>query len=128
MELHRIALILQIMRLLTEAEIKAQLNRGKTVEAFLGNCSDVPEVIGWIELYRTADDDYTLTKFLVEDIGDPDFLDIYAFPEAEEPQRWTFKTLEETTLFAAAEFPDAGFVNAGMVQYVYDVFLKNEKQ
>lgn len=114
------------MRLLNPVEIEVQLNRGKAVEAFLGNCTDDPEIIGWLELRRSGNAGYILMKFLVEDVGDPGFLDIYAFPEAEKPEEWTFKTLEEAMHFVAAEFPDTGFMNAGMMQDVYDTFLNDK--
>jgi hypothetical protein len=110
------------MRYLLFDEIANALDRGKSVEQFLGK-GEFPDSISWIEI-RPSDDQIELWFFEVEDVGDAAYTDIYSFPDtgnSNENPAGTMKSFSEAIDRAQQLFkakPDQ-WVNQGVIESIY---------
>jgi len=91
------------MRYLDDDYISSALNRGKSVEQFLGKSPENPAYIRHVEL-RPKHDAIELWIYDLEDIGSEDFLDFYDFPilneDDDEAPVATFEDTEAALSFA----------------------------
>ena len=121
-------------RYLAEPFMTTSLNRGKSVECFLGGGrrGDTP-TIRWVSL-RQDGDQIEATLWEAEDVGNAEYLDIYSFPtvgeEPDEPiARATFAELHNAVTHACKVW-DADpkrFVNEGIVQDEYADYLASRR-
>lgn len=120
-------------RHLTTAAAVAALRRGASIEQFLGGAPvGAQRVVRWLTIVRLDQAHYQLRLHEVEDIGNPEFLDVTEFPPvAEDEYIGEGRVLavqaspEEALAFAEARAgttPDR-WVNAGMVCDEYGDYL-----
>ncbi|MFO6421800.1 hypothetical protein [Motilimonas sp. KMU-193] len=115
-------------RYLTLQEAESSLNRGKTVEVFLGSFAhDSAKCIRWVSFSKSASG---ITGSLWEafDQGTIDYLDVYTFDplsgEYDEPTKLvTAENLKSAAL--ALKVDNFNFVNQGMVQDEYADYLSS---
>lgn len=119
-------------RYLSLSEAESALNRGKSLECFLGACTrNAKTGVRWLSVVRQGEE-MRLSVFESADLGHAEFLDLYEFgpldPEREqdEPdQVLVCKNFEALVAQVEALFPgsSAGFVHEGIVQDEYADFL-----
>ena len=117
-------------RHLIEPHLRSALDRGKSVEQFLGGSVWEGEpVVRWIEI-RQDSDEFVLSFYQVYDEGSEEWLDLYEFqPAMEDPDEdcveHTFATLDAALAFASAQYgvDPARFVNEGVIQDEYRDYL-----
>jgi len=118
-------------RYLIKEEIITLLNLGKPVEAFLGRLSDDEEILTWISLEKSKENQIVLNINEVYDEGSLDYLDIYDFSFVDSDM--DFETLEFADLENAIEFikdrfkfTECKFLTKGVIQDEYKKLLLTE--
>jgi len=119
-------------RYLTISEAESALNRGKSIECFLGSCErDGQCGIKWLSASRCGES-VRLAIFETADFGSEDHLDLYEFGplnptlELDEPdEEKMFDNFRLLVDEVEAMFPSstARFVNEGIIQDEYSDFI-----
>ena len=119
-------------RYLTLEEAESSLNRGKSIECFLGACDrNGKPGVRWLSASRRRKEIH-LSIFESADIGSDEFLDLYAFgpldPELEkdEPdEKLVFENFGKFLSEIEARFPTSTsrLVNDGIIQDEYADFI-----
>jgi hypothetical protein len=114
-------------RYLTQQEGMSALNRGNSVEAFLGGFSNqCGECIRWVSFSKT--DSGVLAKVWESlDEGSEDFLDVYSFSPANGEWDEPVKIIEAASIEEASkklEREKINLVNSGVVQDEYADYIK----
>jgi hypothetical protein len=113
-------------RYLAQPLMTTSLNRGKSVECFLGGGQrgDTP-TIRWVSIRRNGDQ-IEATLWEAEDVGNAEYLDIYSFPTVgDEPDhpiaRASFTGLQDAIAHARTVWgaDPKRFVNQGVIQDEY---------
>ena len=117
---------------LTLSEVESALNRGKSIECFLGSCvRDGQRGIKWLSATRRGES-VRLAIYETADLGSEDILDLYEFGplnpalELDEPdEEKMFQNFRSFISEVEAMFPSstARFVNEGMIQDEYSDFI-----
>ncbi len=117
------------MRHLTDSYIRTALNRGKTVEQFLGGgmLGDV-RTIRYVALSQDGHR-FSLTFYEHIDEGSESFLDLYAFSYAspeDDPPRHSFDTIEEALNYSEATYGAVAtrWANQFVIQDDYADYLR----
>ncbi|WP_395005389.1 hypothetical protein [Undibacterium sp.] len=124
-------------RYLTLSEANATLNRGKSIECFIGACEkDGTPGVRWISI-SDRNKGICVAVFESADIGNESFLDVYAFGpldselEFGDPAKEVcFDEFTEAMSEIEAMFPSSSLklVNEGMIQDEYLEFLKVDRK
>ena len=119
-------------RYLTLSEAESALNRGKSIECFLGYCErDGRRGIKWLSASRRGES-VRLAIFETADIGNEGFLDLYEFGplnpalELDEPdEKRIFENFPSFISEVETMFPSSTtrFVNEGVIQDEYSDFI-----
>lgn len=119
-------------RYLTLSEAESALNRGKSIECFVGSCErDGQRGIKWLSASRCGEN-LRLAIFETADLGSADFLDLHEFGpmnpalEPDEPdEEKMFENFRSLVSEVEALFPGstARFVNEGIIQDEYSDFI-----
>ena len=118
-------------RYLILPEVESALNRGKSVEVFLGRINEDPEIISWLSIEKSGRY-IVVTQYDVYDEGDVEFIDIYSFSYVDPDmdfEEYSFDDLDEAVAFIKTRFNlnEINIVNAGVVQEEYRDLLIREK-
>ncbi len=115
------------MRYLTDSYINSAINRGKSIEQFLGGDG---EIIKWISIRKNTSK-FILSFFEVYDEGDIDYVDIYTFSPVDEDNEdgieIEFNSLQESIECSLNNYDAQSdkFVNQFVVQDEYEDYKKN---
>ncbi|WP_316766505.1 hypothetical protein [Pedobacter frigiditerrae] len=120
------------MKYLQFEQLKNNLNIGKPVEQWIGHAIEKDYVVlKWIRIEKENDEFYGVVYTECFDEGDGDFLDIYEFSTIDPDESFgiinTFSTVDKAIEFALNEYGASinKFVNSGMIQDEYLLYLKN---
>lgn len=109
-------------RHLPEDEVRSALLRGATVEQFIErHLIEGRNRVAWLEI-RPQSEFYAVRRFDVEDLGNADSADVYAWMEGDtESQASFFSTPEDAVQFAMSNYGASRqrWVNEGLVQDEY---------
>lgn len=121
-------------RYLSQQEVESALNRGKSVECFIGYCSrDNRDGIRWFSL-SSEGSTIKLSLFESADLGSEDYLDLYEFGplneelELEDPDmEIEFGSLSKVYKWLTSNYPSATskLVNQFVVQDEYHDYIIN---
>ena len=121
-------------RYLTIAEAKANLNRGKSIECFLGGCvNDNRLGIEWFSISKVKDG-YLAQIYQTADLGSEEYIDIYSFGPLNEDLEYeeaddslSGSSFEQVINLLEKRFKRTGFklVNQFVVQDEYLDFIRN---
>ena len=124
-------------RYLTLSEAESTLNRGNSIECFLGYCErDTQPGINWLSI-SSSDEKIYLKIYETADLGNKNFLDLYGFgplnPELEldEPdEEKVFDSFNSVIAEIEVMFPtsSARFVNQGVIQDEYSEFISRGRK
>lgn len=118
-------------RYLILPEVESTLNRGKSVEVFLGRINEDTEILSWLSIERPGRY-IVVIHYDVYDEGDLDFLDIYSFSYVDPDmdfEKHRFKEISEAVEFIKTKYnlTDVNIVNEGVSQKEYKDLLLREK-
>ncbi|KAA9004424.1 hypothetical protein FJU31_00820 [Stenotrophomonas cyclobalanopsidis] len=114
------------MRHLSHFDLLANLRNGRSVEQLLsGRWEGDVEVIRFLGIDRDRDGRWTVRLYEVADVGTPDYLDLYSFPDvSEDPEDLpsaTFSSIEPALEYACSALGAdlQRFVNQGVAESEY---------
>ncbi len=121
-------------RYLTNTEAKANLNRGKSIECFLGGCGNDNQLgIEWFSISKVKDG-YLAQIYQTADLGSDEYIDVYSFGPLNEDLEYedadetlNASSFEQIMNLLEKRFKRTNFklVNQFVVQDEYLDFIRN---